>query len=164
MRGILTFIISAVVGYFFFRFYSPPLHLSGKQKKRLPKLSIWRVDILPNFRIHVGSKTYWIHHWFWLSIIVAVPIIIREDFQFPMVVEGLLVGGIIQGLRYPDRFSFRHPRLDQLERRVEEIRKEIKIFTDSVAVKRDELGKEFKHFTDSVGSGEFFEPKEKKKN
>jgi hypothetical protein len=139
MQGILTFVISAIVGYLFFLYLSHP----EKKKNKLPKISIGRLDVLPNFRLHIGSKTYWFHHWFVLSIIVAIPIIIGEDFQFPMVIEGLLVGGILQGLRYPDRFKFRHPRLDKLERQLEEFRKEVK--------------KEVKDFTTSVKSGEIFE-------
>jgi len=129
MQGILTLIISVCVGYFFFLYLSHP----DKKKNKLPKISIGNIDILPNFRLHVGSKTYWFHHWFLLSIIIAIPIVVGENFQFPMVVEGLLIGGILQGLRYPDRFKFRHQRLDEFEKRIEEIRKEIKDFTDSIA-------------------------------
>jgi len=138
MQGILTFIISACVGYLFFLYFSHP----EKKKNKVPKISIKNVDILPNFRIHAGSKTYWFHHWFLLSIVIAVPIVIGENFQFPMVVEGLLVGGILQGLRYPDRFRFRQPRIDK---QIEEIRRE------------------FKEFTDSFASGKMFEPKNKQK-
>ena len=142
MQGILTFAISVCVGYLFFSYLSPPLYLSGKQKKRLPKISIGNLDILPNFRLHIGDKTYWFHHWFMLSIVIAVPVIIGEGFLFPMVVEGLLVGGILQGLRYPDRFKFRHPRLD----------KQIEIFRQ-----------DFKDFTDSIATGKIFEQTNKKK-
>ncbi len=28
-----------------------------------------------------------------------------------MIFKGVIVGGILQGLRYPDRFRFRHPRV-----------------------------------------------------
>lgn len=141
MQGILTLIISAVVGYFFFLYLSHP----KKKKHKLPKFSVGRLDILPNLRLHLGSKTYWFHHWLLLAIIIAVPIILREDFQFPMIINGLLAGGIVQGLFYSDRFQFRHPRLDELEERIEEIKKEIRLFTESVT------------------SGKFFEPKRKKR-
>ena len=139
MQGILTFIISVCVGYLFFLYLSHP----QKQKNKLPKISIGNVDILPNFRVHTGNKTYWFHHWFLLSIVIAVPIVVREDFQFPMVVEGLLIGGILQGLRYPDRFKFRHPRLDK---QIEDLRKD------------------FKDFTDSIATGKIFEQTKKKKD
>ena len=136
MQGILTFIISVIVGYFFFLYLSHP----KRKKHKLPKISFWRFDILPNLRLHIGKKTYWVHHWLYLSIIVAIPIILREDFQFPMIVNGLLVGGIIQGLFYSDRFKFRHQRLDEFEKRIEKLRKEVKEFTDSIAT-----GKIFEH-------------------
>ena len=126
MPGIFTFLISAVVGYFFFLYVSHP----KKKKDKLPKISFWRIDILPNVRFHIGKKTYWVHHWLYLSLVIAIPVIIGEGFIFPLVAYGLLVGGIIQGLTYSDRFKFRHPRLDQ---QIEEIKKNIMDFTDNVA-------------------------------
>jgi hypothetical protein len=141
MRGILTFAISACVGYFFFLYLSHP----KKRKIYLPRVKISRLEIFPHLRLHIGKKTYWFHHWFYLSLLIAIPVIIGEGFIFPLVIDGILVGGIFQGLTYSDRFQFRHPRLDQ---QIEDFKKEIKVFTENVA------------------SGKIFEPqqKEEKKN
>jgi hypothetical protein len=107
ITGIITFIVSIVVGYFFFLYLSHP----GKKKHRLPKIGVWNIEILPNFRIHLGSKTYHFHHWFILALIILIPFLLTEKFIYPTVFKGIIVGGILQGLRYPNKFKFRYPRV-----------------------------------------------------
>lgn len=63
---------------------------------------------MPNIRIHSRSKIYHIHHWAILSLVTALTLINYEGFQYLSFVIGFAIGGIIQGLRYPDRFQFRH--------------------------------------------------------
>jgi len=100
----------------------------------VPKISIGRVDFLPNFRIHIGKKTYHFHHWLLFTLVIAIPVIIQENFPYPMIVRGLLVGGILQGLRYSDRFKFRYPReIEQFtEQLSEQIVKEINQFNEKM--------------------------------
>jgi hypothetical protein len=45
-----------------------------------------------------------------LSVATVVALIWFEGLQHHVVLNGAAVGGIIQGLRYPDRFKFQHPR------------------------------------------------------
>jgi len=126
MTGILTLLFSVPIGYLFFLYLSHP----KKKKNKVPKISIGRVDFLPNFRIHIGKKTYHFHHWLIFAIIIALPVIIKERFQYPMVLQGFLVGGIVQGLRFSDRFKFRYPReFEQFkEQLTEQIAKELNEF------------------------------------
>lgn len=107
VSGIITFTLSMVLGYFFFLYLSHP----EKQKKRVPKVGVWNIEFLPNFRVHIGSKTYHFHHWLVLALIILLPFILSDKFSYPMIFKGVIVGGILQGLRYPDRFRFRHPRV-----------------------------------------------------
>ena len=106
MTGLFTFLFSIWLGYIIFLYFSHP----EKKKHKVPQLRVWRIEILPNIRIHSKSKTYHIHHWVILSMLTTITLINYEGFQYLTIVKGMAIGGIIQGLRYPDRFKFRHHR------------------------------------------------------
>lgn len=107
ITGIATFILSVIAGYVVFLYLSHP----EKKKHKVPKIGLWNIEFMPNFRVHIKSKTYHFHHWFVLALVILIPIILRDDFQYPMVFKGIVVGGILQGLRYPNKFKFRYPRV-----------------------------------------------------
>ena len=107
MKELITFTLAIMLGYYFFLYFSHP----DKKKHKIPRLQIWRIEILPNIRIHSKSRIYHIHHWANLMIVCAVAALMFVNFesmQFLIVISGFALGGIIQGLRYPDRFQFRH--------------------------------------------------------
>jgi len=106
LRGLLTYLFFIWVGYICFLYFSHP----QKKKNKMPNIRFGIIEILPNFRIHLGKKTYHIHHWVTLSIITALVLLNYESFKYITVLKGMAVGGIIQGLAYPDRFKFRHPK------------------------------------------------------
>ncbi len=107
ITGITTFILSVIAGYVVFLYLSHP----EKKKHKVPKIGFWNIEFMPNFRVHIKSKTYHFHHWFVLALAILIPIVLRDDFQYPMVFKGIVVGGILQGLRYPNKFKFRYPRV-----------------------------------------------------
>jgi hypothetical protein len=109
MNTLLLFAIFLLAGYYL------SLHISHpkKNKHRIPRIAYKNIEFMPNFRIHIGSKTYWLHHWFYLSVIIVGAVLIYDNMMHSTTVKAAAsaaVGGIIQGLRYPDRFKFRHPR------------------------------------------------------
>ena len=104
MTGLFTFLFSIWAGYMLFLYFTHP----QKKKHKVPSVKVWRIEILPNVRIHSRSKTYHIHHWFTLTVLIAITLVNYEGFQYLTIIKGLAIGGIIQGLRYPDRFKFRH--------------------------------------------------------
>lgn len=110
MSGVFLFFLSAWIGYLLFLFLNDPIDNLQTQKKRLPTVSFKNIEILPYFRIHFGKKTYHVHHWLLLSVITIVALVGFEGFQHQVVLNGAAIGGIIQGLRYPDRFQFKQPR------------------------------------------------------
>ena len=114
MQTVLLFSIALLVGYYISTYISKPVHKNGERRpNRLPTVRIKNVELLPCVRLHVGSKTYWFHHWFYLSVIVVGALLIYDNiihYSSAKAAAGAAVGGIIQGLRYPDRFKFRHPR------------------------------------------------------
>ena len=103
MNGFFTFLFSIWLGYVIFLYFTHP----EKKKHKLPKVRVWRIELSPNIRIHGRQKVYHIHHWAVLTIFTAVTLLNYEGFQYLLIIKGLAIGGIIQGLRYPDRFTFR---------------------------------------------------------
>lgn len=107
MGTFLIFISSLLCGYYLALVVSHPKHRKGS----LPSVRFKNVEILPNVRIHIGGKTYWFHHWAILSVLLVVMFIAYDSFQHFMLLKGAALGGVFQGLRYSDRFKFRHPRI-----------------------------------------------------
>ena len=105
MSGFFTFLFSIWLGYVLFLYLTHP----DKKKHKVPQIKIGnRIELLPNIRIHYKSKTYHIHHWAILTLVTVITLLNYEGFQYVTLIKGLAIGGIIQGLRYPDRFKFRH--------------------------------------------------------
>jgi hypothetical protein len=104
MTGFFELLFSIWLGYVLFLYLTHP----AKKKDKIPQFRIWRIELLPNIRIHSRGKTYHIHHWAVLTLVTAVTLLNYEGFQYLTIIKGIAIGGIIQGLRYPDRFKFRH--------------------------------------------------------
>ncbi len=107
MTGLFTFLFSIWIGYVLFLYFTHP----EKKKHKIPQVRIWRLELLPNIKIHSRGKIYWIHHWFVLTLLTAIIVLNYEGLQYVTILKGIAIGGIIQGLRYPDRFKFRHPKI-----------------------------------------------------
>jgi len=103
MSGFFTFLFSIWLGYILFLYLTHP----EKKKSKIPQLRVWKIELLPNIRIHYRGKIYHIHHWAILTLVTTLTLLNYEGFQYLTIVKGVAIGGIIQGLRYPDRFKFR---------------------------------------------------------
>ena len=110
MSGLFTFLISVWISYLLFLFVNDPIDRPLARRNRLPRIQFKNIEILPSFRIHLGSRTFHFHHWLLLSVGTIAALAMFENLGHHIVLNGAVVGGIIQGLRYPDRFQFKHPR------------------------------------------------------
>jgi len=82
---ILIFIICAIIGYVVAKLTSGPSEgVTGK----------W-----PSLRFSIGEYTIWLHHWFYLSMVIIILIFFRISYAW---LYGLFFGAIIQGLGYKD--------------------------------------------------------------
>lgn len=102
MNGFITATISFLSSYTFFNYFTHP----KKKKHKVPHFKFWRIEILPNFKIHFQESVVHVHHWILLSAFFVFLIFIYEGFQL-VTIKSLTLGGIVQGLRYKDRFQFR---------------------------------------------------------
>ncbi len=109
MNTFFLFLTFILLGYYLSICISHPT----KRKRQLPTISFKNIEISPNVRLHFRNKTYWFHHWFYLSVLVVATFLVYDNvmhYASAKAAAGAAMGGIFQGLRYPDRFKFRHPR------------------------------------------------------
>jgi hypothetical protein len=106
VSGFLAFSISFFLGYVFFLYFSHP----NKKKNKVPRLKFWKIEILPSVKIHLPKSTLHIHHWVTLTAFAVTLFVIWDSFFQMAPVKGITIAGIIQGLRYKDRFRFRLPK------------------------------------------------------
>ncbi|MDP3941153.1 MAG: hypothetical protein Q8Q49_02485 [bacterium] len=106
MRTAIIFLASFAVGYYFFLVFSHP----EKKRHKIPTIRFKRIQITPNFKIYGKNKIYHIHHWVVLSIVLALGAFVYEGIIRSPLLNGVTIGGILQGLRYKDRFKIRYPK------------------------------------------------------
>lgn len=93
---IITFLPASVVGYKIFGVIS-----SNKSRlwRKFPKIDFHFIEIFPSLKLRFNGKVLHFHHWFNLSILLILSILINMDFLDYTVIKGLMVGGVIQGLK-----------------------------------------------------------------
>lgn len=87
-QALTLLIVSAAVGYWVAKFFA------GKDENTQGRL--------PSIIFHVQGYTVHIHHWVWGSLILVL--LLAVQFRSAMV-YGLLIGIILQGLGYRNRFQ-----------------------------------------------------------
>lgn len=103
MSSFLIFSTSGALGYFLFNLLSHP---KSKIKRRLPHIKVKWIQIMPNIRVHAKGRVILFHHWMNLTVVFVISIIVNQGFLDLLSTKGILLGGIIQGLTYPDWKKF----------------------------------------------------------
>ena len=73
--------------------------------KKLPEKEIKNIELSPFFGIKEKNKVIHIHHWMFISAFVVSLAAIGEPVKGKRFINGFLLGLIIQGLSYNDRFK-----------------------------------------------------------
>lgn len=95
----LMFGLSIILGYIFNRSLSKQ---GGVINKKLPHIKIKFLQIGPNIKLHFRNKSLHIHHWITYSIVLIITLTFNAGFLDTVISKGILVGGILQGLSFPD--------------------------------------------------------------
>ncbi len=95
---ILSILPATALGYLTFRATSHP---TSRIRRKLPNLRMKRLQVFPVLRIYLFGRVIHLHHWFAFSIILAVSTFISVGIFDYVFAKGMLLGGIIQGLRLP---------------------------------------------------------------
>lgn len=95
----LELIPSTVAGYWIFK---KATHPNSNLRKKLPNIIFKkRLQIMPVFRLRIFGRVIHLHHWVNLSILLGLSFFLTGGILAYMITKGILLGGIIQGLRLP---------------------------------------------------------------
>src|SRR3989344_6643745 len=95
---VLSIIPATALGYLTFK---ATTHPSSRIRRRMPNVKVKRLQLFPVIRIHMFGRVFHLHHWFNLSILLILSIFTSLGILDHLFTKGLLLGGIIQGLRLP---------------------------------------------------------------
>lgn len=95
----LSIVPATAVGYYTFK---AATHPNSKIRKRMPNIVIKkRVHIFPTLRIYMFGRVFHFHHWVNLSVILVASLFVSGGILGYLFTKGVLLGGILQGLRLP---------------------------------------------------------------
>ncbi len=97
------FLLSAYVGIGASMIISHP---DSKINKRIPVKKIRKVQLLPHLRIEARERLFHIHHWVHLIVPLMVLHLLGEKIPAAKEAKGFLLGCILHGLTFGDRFNF----------------------------------------------------------
>lgn len=95
------FLTASILGFIAFYILSHPKSVIHR---KLPKLKIKGIQLLPSMTITIAGKIYHFHHWLSFSIILVVSIFLDSGILGTLFAKGVLSGGIIQGIFTPRSF------------------------------------------------------------
>lgn len=91
------------LGYFLFWLASHPTR--SPLRKRIPQKQYKSISLLPEIKIARKNKEYHLHHWLNISTLYLLIYLKKKRLPHSKFLNGLMLGGIIQGLSYKDRFK-----------------------------------------------------------
>lgn len=94
----LSLLPATALGYLTLRATSHP---TSKIRRRMPNVKVKRVQLFPVLRVFMFGRVIHLHHWVSFSIILVISAFISFGIFDYLFTKGLLLGGIIQGLRLP---------------------------------------------------------------
>jgi hypothetical protein len=103
---LLSFLPASLLGFIAFKYISHPQH---KLSHFRPKIGFWRLEVSPHVRLFISGRVVHLHHWINLSLVLTITLIINAGVLDLAVVKGAMVGGILQGLTFPDKLHIIYP-------------------------------------------------------
>ncbi len=104
-KELLKVFIGGSIGFSLFFLTSHPRSLVHK---KLPSKKIRNVHILPHVKIERKDTTYHVHHWINISSLYFLLYLKKRRLLKSKLFHGFLLGSIVQGLLYKDRFRIVH--------------------------------------------------------
>ena len=96
----MSILPATVLGYTTFHLTKYP---NGKFGKKLPNLKLKAIELSPSIRLNIREHTIHFHHWMNLAILLAISVPMTGALWDSVFAKAFLVGGIVQGLTFPDR-------------------------------------------------------------
>ena len=102
---IIPFLPAAAAGYYTMRVVTHPT--KSRIRRKMPKIAVKRLEVLPHIRIRVGDRVIHFHHWFNFSVLLVVSAFVTSAFLDSIYTRGFLTGGIVQGLLLKEGYGRR---------------------------------------------------------
>jgi hypothetical protein len=93
-------LLSSIAGFLSLQYATTP---GSRINRVLPHVRLKWVELMPSIRIIIKSRVIHVHHWLSFTILLCVSIFVTGGLLDSWLTRGFLMGGIIQGLRFPDR-------------------------------------------------------------
>lgn len=97
---ILEALLAAILGFALYMALTKPKYL----KKKIPSIKFGKVQVLPSLKIKFKTQTIHLHHWLWLTATLGLVNHIAQGLGNLIYVKLFVIGGIIQGFTFKDRF------------------------------------------------------------
>lgn len=101
-KGVIKEFLGGIIGFSLFTAICNP---KSPVNNKLPEEKIKNLEISPNIEVFSKNKTYHIHHWIIFLILYLPLLTVKKNFLKSKLFRGFLLGNIIQGLMYKDRFK-----------------------------------------------------------
>lgn len=100
-------LISGAFSFVVFHFATRP---KSKINKKLPRAKVKRFEFFPRFNVEAKNRIFHFHHWMILTPIYLFAQTIGKDLGILQsnILQGFMLGGIVQGLMYEDSLKFIH--------------------------------------------------------
>lgn len=100
-------LISGAFSFVVFHFATRP---KSKINKKLPRAKVKRFELFPRFNVEAKNRIFHFHHWMVLTPIYLFAQTIGKDLGILQsnILQGFMLGGIVQGLMYEDSLKFIH--------------------------------------------------------
>ena len=100
-------LISGIASFTLFHLATRP---KSKINKKLPRAKVKRFQLFPRFNVEAKNRIFHVHHWMILAPLYLFAQTIGKDFGILQsnILQGFMLGGIVQGLMYEDSLKFIH--------------------------------------------------------
>ena len=96
-------LISGVISFLVFHLTSHP---KSKFSQKIPSKKIKRIQVSPSIAVEAKNRVFHFHHWMIFTPLYFYSQHAGTSWLNSSLVHGFLLGAIIQGLLYADRFRF----------------------------------------------------------
>lgn len=87
-------LLPLMAGYFVTKLATHP---AGRVRKKWPRMKFGKLELFPCVRIHGKDRTFHLHHWLYMPIVLLISIPLENKFLDSSLTRAFLMGGSVQG-------------------------------------------------------------------
>lgn len=105
IREVVKALVGGAVG---FALFTATSHPKSPVHQKIPHKKVKSISLFPSIKIHREDKHYHLHHWMNHSVIYLLLLALKRNLIKSKFLHGFIIGTIVQGLTYKDRFHIVH--------------------------------------------------------